>query len=222
LLNTFLLMHYINLHTHHIENNNSVIAIVNQYPLEFDSSVAYYSIGIHPWRIDVDTVDEELKIIRNHLKQKSCLAIGECGIDKRIDTDVELQKKVFEQHLILAQKFNKPVIVHCVAGFDELIFLKNKNKITVPIVIHGFSKNITLANQLINHGFYLSFGKYLLRNPELADVFRSIPNHRFFLETDTIEESIDEVYQKAATIKNIEIEQLKRIVNTNFDFVFTQ
>jgi len=93
-------------------------------------------------------------------------------------------------------------------------------KISVPIIIHGFSKNEQVAKQLIDNGFYLSFGKYLLRNPELEVVFQSVPNDRFFLETDTIEETLEEVYTLAAKYKNIKIEDLIEIVNSNFKNVF--
>jgi TatD DNase family protein len=88
------------------------------------------------------------------------------------------------------------------------------------MLIHGFSKSEELAKQLIDNGFYVSFGKYLLRNPELEVVFKTIPNDRFFLETDTIEEGIREVYQLAAKYKDIDLETLKQIINTNFKTVF--
>jgi TatD DNase family protein len=109
-----------------------------------------------------------------------------------------------------------------VAAFDELIAIKKRMQITVPIIIHGFSKNQKVAKQLIDNGFYLSFGKYLLRNPELESVFKSIPNDKFFLETDTMEETLEEVYTLAAKYKNITIEELKGIVNSNFNFVFNK
>jgi TatD DNase family protein len=95
-------------------------------------------------------------------------------------------------------------------------------KITVPVIIHGFSKNQQVAKQLIDNGFYLSFGKYLLRNPELESVFQSIPNYKFFLETDTIEETLDQVYNLAAKYKNINLPDLKEIINSNFNFVFNK
>jgi TatD DNase family protein len=57
----------------------------------------------------------------------------------------------------------------------------------------------------------------LLRNPELSSVFEEIPNDRFFLETDMIEETIFEVYKKASEIKNINIENQ---VENNFNLVF--
>jgi TatD DNase family protein len=92
--------------------------------------------------------------------------------------------------------------------------------ISVPMIIHGFSKNKETVEQLITNGFYISFGKYLLRNPELELVFKSIPKERLFLETDTIEEGIVAVYELAAKYKNIELEEMKAIVNANFDDVF--
>jgi TatD DNase family protein len=120
----------------------------------------------------------------------------------------------------LAEKYQKPLVLHLVAAFDELIAIKKRLKISVPIIIHGFSKNEQVAKQLVDNGFYLSFGKYLLRNPELESVFKSIPNDKFFLETDTIEESLDEVYALAAKYKNTSKVELIEIVNSNFKNVF--
>jgi len=73
---------------------------------------------------------------------------------------------------------------------------------------------------LIAAGFYLSFGKYLLRNPDLKTVFENIPNDRFFLETDTIEEGIQQVYNVASEYKNITIKELQGIISSNFNNVF--
>jgi TatD DNase family protein len=213
-------MKFFNLHTHNFTNSETVLELVNQYPNEFDDIIPFYSIGIHPWRIVEDRIDEDLMVIESKLKEKNCLAIGECGLDKRIEIPLELQLKVFEKQLALAERYKKPVVIHCVAAFQELIEIKNRLQISVPMLIHGFSKNEQLAKQLINNGFYLSFGKYLLRNPELETVFKSIPNNRFFLETDTIEEGIQTVYSLAAKYKNIEIEQLQEQIKSNFEAVF--
>ena len=88
------------------------------------------------------------------------------------------------------------------------------------MLIHGFSKNKQVAKELIDNGFYISFGKYLLRNPELETVFQSIPNDRFFLETDTVEEGIEEVYALAAQYKNWSMDELQQQIKSNFAAVF--
>lgn len=206
-----------NIHTHKSTNQENVLEIVNQYPNEFDVNVPYFSIGIHPWYIDADRVDEYLQLIDEKLQTKNCLALGECGLDKRIETPLEIQTEVFEKQLHLAIKHQKPVVLHCVSAYQEVIEIKKRLKIEVPMIIHGFSKNWQVAKSLLDNGFYLSFGKYLLRNPELSTVFEQVPNNRFFLETDTIEEGINDVYIKAASIKNIDVEQ---IIEDNFKLVF--
>jgi TatD DNase family protein len=120
----------------------------------------------------------------------------------------------------LAQQYNKPVVIHCVAAFQELITIKKKLNISVPMLIHGFSKNAQIAKQLVDNGFYISFGKYLLLNKELEAVFKSVPNNRFFLETDTTDEGIEAVYELAAKYKGISVNEIQEIVNSNFNEVF--
>lgn len=213
-------MEFFNFHTHQFTNQSNILELVNQYPKEFDSSIPFYSIGIHPWYIKEDQIDLELKIIEEKLQTKNCLAIGECGLDKRIEVPLEQQNIVFEKQLALAEKYKKPVVIHCVAAFQEITAIKKKLKTSVPMIIHGFSKNKQLAEQLIKDGFYLSFGKYLLKNPDLKTVFQNIPNDRFFLETDTIEENIEQVYQIASEYKSITIKELQDIISSNYKNVF--
>ena len=215
-------MQFFNLHTHKFSNNPTTLELVNQYPWEFDAAIPNYSIGIHPWYSNENRLEIDLKIIEEKLQLKECLALGECGLDKRIEIPMAVQIAVFEKQITLAEKYQKPLVLHLVAAFDELIAIKNRLQITVPIIIHGFSKNQQVAKQLIDNGLYLSFGKFLLRNPELESVFQSIPNDRFFLETDTIEETLEEVYILAAKYKNIHLQDLKEIINSNFNSVFNK
>jgi TatD DNase family protein len=213
-------MQFLNLHTHKFTDQDTVLELVNQYPQEFDTAIPFYSIGIHPWYIDEQRLEADLQIIESKLQEPNCLALGECGLDKRIEIPLELQQMVFERQLLLAQHYKKPVVIHCVAAFQEVIAIKKRLKISVPMIIHGFSKNKQVAKELIDNGFYFSFGKYLLRNPDLEIVFVSIPNDRFFLETDTVEEGIEEVYALAAHYKNWSMDELQQQIKSNFAVVF--
>ena len=215
-------MQFFNFHTHKFSNLPDVLELVNQYPQDFDAAIPFYSIGIHPWYIVEDRIEADLSIIESKLQEDNCLAIGECGLDKRLEISLDLQRLVFEKQLALAEKYKKPVVIHCVAAFQEVIEIKKKMNISVPMIIHGFSKNEQVAKQLIENGFYISFGKYLLRNPDLESVFQSIPNDKFLFETDTIEEGIQEVYALAAKYKNIAVEELKQIVIKNFFTIFNR
>ena len=211
---------FINLHTHRFSNDSEVIEVVNQYPWEFDALIPNYSIGIHPWYIDEKRLESDLACITEKLQLAPCLALGECGLDKRIDIPMALQISVFKKQLDIVKQTKKPIVLHCVAAFDEMIAIKKEMKLENPMIIHGFSKNEQVAQLLLNNGFYLSFGKYLLRNPDLESVFKAIPNDRFFLETDTIEEGIQAVYEVAAQYKNINLETLQNIIQQNFNTIF--
>jgi TatD DNase family protein len=215
-------MIFLNLHTHQFTNQEGVLELVNQYPQEFDSSIPNYSIGIHPWYIVQERIGIDLKIIESKLKDASCLAIGECGLDKKVQTPLDLQQEVFERQLTLAEKYKKPVIIHCVAAFQELIAIKKKLKLSVPMIVHGFSKNIEVANQLVKNGFYLSFGKSLFQINDMDLVFNSVPNDRIFLETDTIEKDIKAVYEIASKYRNLEVEEMSVIISHNFNTVFNR
>lgn len=212
---------FINLHTHKFSNLSDVIEVVNQYPWEFDASVPNYSIGIHPWYIDENRLETDLDFIKQKLQLDECLALGECGLDKRIEIPLNLQISVFKKQLELVKETQKSIVLHCVAAYDEVIAIKNEMKIENPMIIHGFSKNEQVAQTLLKNGFYLSFGKYLLRNPDLEKVFTFAPENQILLETDTIEESIYQVYEKAAAIKGISVEQMKAIVFSNFSKIFS-
>lgn len=207
---------YLNLHTHTSSSVANVLEIVNKFPNQLQEESPFFSVGIHPWYSNVAILEEELALIESVLLRENCLAIGECGLDKRIDTPLETQILVLEKQLLLAKKYKKPVILHCVSAFQELIAIKKRLNIEVPMIIHGFSKNSAVAESLIKNGFYLSFGKYLLRNPELIQVLHTVPLEYVFLETDTIEESIVAVYQKAMEVSKT----IEKQIEINFEKVF--
>lgn len=208
-----------NIHTHQFSNRKDVIELVNQYPNEIDFSVPNFTVGIHPWYIDFDNLDRDLEIINQALQHPNCSALGECGLDKRIETSLENQISVFKAQLLLAEKHKKAVILHCVSAYQEMIEIKKEMKISVPMIIHGFSKNSQVAQSLYKNGFYLSFGKYLLLNPELSSIFKEVPAKYLFLETDMIEETIDQVYAKAASVLETDIE---KIIEQNYIRVFNR
>jgi TatD DNase family protein len=211
---------FFNLHTHRYTATPQYFELVNQYPWEFDKNIPYYSIGIHPWYIEISRLEADLQCIEENLGQSGCLALGECGLDKRIDTDINLQIEVFKKQILLAEKHQKPIVLHCVSAYQEVIQIKNELNVSVPMIIHGFSKNAQTAQQLIKNGFYLSFGKYLLRNPELKSVFEQVPSDRFFLETDTVEETIEQVYAIAMQYKKQTIEEIQNQINNTCKTVF--
>lgn len=214
-------MKLIDFHTHNTQEHDDVISIVNQYPKEFASKYRLTSVGIHPWFIDTETLGEDLAKLEQLIKDRKCVAIGECGLDKKTETPFRIQRLAFKKQLELAEKYNLPVIIHCVSAFAQVI--ADKNRIvseSVPLIIHGFSKKVEMANQLIDHGFYLSFGSNLLKSKTLQNSFTNVRLDKIFLETGSHDESIQEIYEFAANLLNISLEDLKKQITANFNSVF--
>lgn len=164
-----------------------------------------FSAGIHPKDID-DNFEHYFSELKKISSSKNCLAIGECGLDGIINIDEKLQENVFGKQILWANEIRKPIIIHCVRRFSEL--LKFKKIAEVPMIIHGFNKKKTIAQEMQNHGFYLSFGKAVLQNVSLQQIIKDFPLEKLFLETDAADFDIEILYQKVSELKNISIENL--------------
>jgi TatD DNase family protein len=213
-------LQYVNIHTHFAGNEKS-IAIINLLPQEESKSHNCFSCGIHPWYIQHNWEDQlhqlQAKILNNY-----CIAIGECGLDKLKGPDFEIQKNVFAAQIKLANEFNLPLIIHSVKSNQEVLLLLRQLNNRVKVIFHGFNNKLTTANQLINQGYFLSFGKALLKqNSNATNVLKSIPYEKFFLETDDDKNlSIEEIYFRASEILNIPLQKLKEDLFLRFNSLF--
>ncbi|QVY64031.1 TatD family hydrolase [Polaribacter sp. Q13] len=212
-------MLFFDVHTHSMCADQHVFSILNKYPNATNFSKPF-SIGIHPWYIKEETVEQDLLIVSLQLQHKNCLALGECGLDKISETNFELQKAIFKKQVLLSEKYKKPLIIHCVKAHQVIIEIKKELKPTQTWVLHGFNKNIEIAKSLLKNGVVLSIGAAIIKNNKLQKVISEISLSSFVLETDAAEIEIQEVYQKIATIRNIEIEELVSIMNKNFKEIF--
>ena len=213
---------YIDIHTHHPVDSEEIIAIRSLFLQDIDSTdeITFpFSTGIHPWHADQFEISEIATMLENLYSQKNLIAIGETGLDKICAVDLELQKKVFALHVKFAEVHQKPLIIHAVKAWNELIPLFRQIK--VPIILHGYSGGLTLTRQLIDLGCYFSFGKSIL-NPtaRLLDAIQIIPVSNLFMETDESLVAIEEIYQKMADSRNVSPDLLKIRTHNNFTTLF--
>lgn len=167
------------------------------------------SLGLHPWYFTEETMEIQLRILESQLGDPRVKMIGECGFDRIQGPSIPIQKLAFQKQVALAEKYDKPLIIHCVKAFDELIACKKTARDSVPMIIHGFNKSPELGRQLIDHGFLLSFGASILKEGSPAAIFLDEIEASFFLETDDSGLDISEIYEKAAYLRNISIIELK-------------
>ena len=213
-------MMFLNTHTHHLSHQSDVLELYNQFPNELNLNAKIYSIGIHPAYINSTTIDEEIDLINHHILNKNCLAIGEIGLDKLCETDFNLQIEVFEKQIKIAEENQLPIIIHSVRAYQEILHSRKKLNLTVPFIFHGFNKNEQLLQQIIAQNCFASFGKNLLYNKNLQIIFANLSAKYFFLENDSSQIPIQEIYAFAAELRKISIEELQQQMAENWKNVF--
>ena len=212
-------MFFFDAHTHKRSSSKNIFSIENKYPNDIDFTKPF-SIGIHPWFIKPENVTKELLIIEEKLKDKNCLALGECGLDKITATDLELQKEVFKKQIQLSEKYQKPLIIHCVKAHQDILEIKKDLKPKQIWIFHGFNKNYQVAESLLKNGIILSFGMAIIKSKKLQEVVSKIEISSILLETDDTNIDIKEVYQKISELKKITVEELQQKIKQNFKSIF--
>ncbi len=209
---------FINIHSHHKPQVKDEFVVRNAYlsfSAESINNLPYaVSVGLHPWFLQTMTVTECSDRLMDLATSDKVWAIGEIGLDKSIETPLSKQIPYFETQLDIARAVQKPIIIHAVRTYQELIpYLK---KTRIPFIFHQFAGNKQQAAELLKYPCFLSFGKNLTE-PKSAEAFQATPNNQIFLETDTSSEyQIDGIYKLAANLKEIDVDELKSIVFHNF------
>lgn len=214
---------YIDIHVHNEYELKDVVLLLNLFPgdsgkVKMDK---FYSIGLHPWHVNDATLEHDISTISVASENKNILAVGEIGLDKNIDVPYISQLRAFELQLEIAEKFMKPVIIHCVKAYDDMLSIRKKSDQSLPWIFHWFNASWQIATELLKYNCYLSFGKMLFKeNSRAFDVFKSMPLERVFFETDDTGIIIPEVYKKAALARNVSLQILEEIIARNFADVF--
>lgn len=180
------------------------------------------SVGLHPWNI---RGDEDLQLLNEHLRfalgYPHVVAVGESGLDKAIDMSLETQKKVFRIHAELAESSGKPLVIHCVRAFQEVLAIRKEIKAYQPWIFHAFGGSAQLARQCLDAGCLLSFGPAILKDHNRAShSLLQIGLDDFFLETDDSDRAIEEIFERAALIRQTSPEVLRDRIFDRFTNLF--
>ncbi|MEN9917898.1 MAG: hypothetical protein RL662_334 [Bacteroidota bacterium] len=199
-------------------SHNTYSSIINVYPLGFeyakDSHLCeWFSCGVHPWYSE--DAEPQLKFLKEIANDKRIIAIGEAGLDKLKGPELEIQQTVFEQQVQLSEQLHKPLIIHCVKAWDELLKTHKIHKPKQAWILHGYRGNAQLTSQLAAYGLYFSVGEKV-NDEGLAQ----IPLNRLFCETDTSDTKIDEIYNEVANLLQTSTEQLAAQIDENIRNVF--
>ncbi|MBN2668072.1 MAG: TatD family hydrolase [Bacteroidales bacterium] len=216
-------MKFFDAHTHNTSTANK-FAVVNLTIKDLKNSGlkpnSFYSLGIHPWYIDEKTLSRDIDDMQTFISNPQIVAIGECGLDKLIKLDFKKQIAVFEQQIVIAEKVNKPIVLHTVRSYQETIAIKRKYKAKQKWIYHGFAGSYELAMQIIAMGDFISIGTSVLKSPKLQQTIAQLKMEHFLIESDEHSDQLPSIYSIIAKIKQCSIEFLIAQQRNNFNRIF--
>ena len=216
---------YIDIHSHLGGEHPGIFRVYNLFLEDFYEEIELdvFSCGLHPWHIknydDLENLPEKLKKAIQH---PSMIAIGEAGLDKIIPTEMEQQMSVFNDQVELSEKYGKPMIIHCVKAFQQLLKIRKDMNARQPWILHGFNSSPQLAGDLVKKSIFISASPRLMNNEaRCKKILESIPPDCLFIETDDEETGIVEIYTQIAGCLGMKSEQLRDQVQKNYRKIFS-
>lgn len=173
-----------------VEHFLCVAVSVNEF-CEMQEKVGHFeevsmSCGVHPLhQEDACSYDELLTMA----SQDDVVAIGETGLDYFYSAETkEVQLQSFVDHIKVANKLNKPLIIHTRDARKDTIELLQKYKERhIRGVLHCFTESLDMAQAAIDLGLYISISGIVTFNSasELREVVKAIPLDKLLIETDS-------------------------------------
>lgn len=164
------------------KNYSNMVNLEEKHPLMIKSM-----IGLHPCDVKED-FESELKFVRQKLKERKFIGIGEIGLDFYWDkTHYKEQILAFEEQITLAKDQQLPIAIHCRASMSETLKIVSEHKDdSLRGVFHCFSGDEEQALFITGKmDFFLGIGGVItFKNSNLSEVLKNIPLEKIVLETD--------------------------------------
>lgn len=198
--------------------NREILSIAENFPEIVRVSFGLYPIDAlakeletsessgFPRDTEAFDVDKELEFIEKN--KDRCVAIGEIGLDYNWVTGKESeQKQIFEKILKVAEKLNKPVIIHSRKAELDAIEILEKHK-TLKIIMHCFSGKKSLIKRCQENGWFFSIPPVITRLEHFKMLVNMVPIEQLLTETDSpylspVQGERNEPANVAVTVKEI-------------------
>ncbi len=146
----------------------------------------FLMMGLHPTHVK-DNYLEELDHIKQQLKSRKFVAIGEIGIDLYWDqSTLNLQRKMFRLQIQLAKQYKLPIVIHCRDAFDEVFqVLEQEKGAELFGIFHCFTGTLEQAQKAISYNMKLGIGGVVtFKNGKIHEFLNQISLDHIVLETD--------------------------------------
>ncbi len=136
----------------------------------------FAGVGFHPDEAGKFNLAELKELLSN----KKVVAIGECGLDAKVE-NLEKQKQIFKEQIVLAREFNLPLIIHCRSLHNECLAMLDAS---LKGVVHCFTGSLGQAQRYLEKGLLLSFTGIITYAADYDQVLKGVRLEKILLETD--------------------------------------
>ncbi|MBS3112280.1 TatD family hydrolase [Candidatus Woesearchaeota archaeon] len=173
-------------------------------------------------------LEKEFKFIKEN--KKNFIAIGEVGLDQLEKIHLEEQKKIFQQIIEFSKEIKKPLVIHSRKAEKECIELLEKNNCK-KVNLHCFTGKLKLAKKAEELGFYFSIPAICVRLQHFQEIIRRTNINNLLTETDapyltpeigrsSEPKDVLETIRIISKIKNLDLEETKKIIFKNYQDLF--
>lgn len=183
-------------------------------------------IGIHPWYVNNVMAKWDVRL-QDYLARCPKCMVGEIGLDK-LHPDYDLQQDVFTRQLNIAAQMSRPVHIHCVRAWGDMVdILTNMPNLPPVIVFHAFAASTEIMHQLskLKSRVYFSFSDAICdaRRHNLVDMVRDVDIDRILVESDGVMSESGAVLRRVIThiavLRNMNIASLTDTIYNNAKMV---
>ena len=157
-------------------------ALVDAYPQN-----CFPMMGLHPCSVKLESMENELALVKHWLDARDYVAVGEIGLDLYWDkSTLDIQIEALKRQCEWAIEKELPVVLHCRESTAESIeIIRPFAERGLKGVFHCFSGTLEEAKMAIEMDFFLGIGGVLtFKKSGLADIVSQLPLEYVVLETD--------------------------------------
>lgn len=214
-----------------LETSKQAVMLAEKYPN------VYASVGIHPTDTK-DAKESDLLEIEKLISNPKVIAVGEVGYDfhweKKADSESR-QTKWFLEFIALANKYQKPIIIHTREACDLTYTTLLNHPVKKGGIIHCYPSGKDYVERYVKLGYYFGIGGTVtFKNAwSVKEAVKYIPLDRLLLETDAPylaptphrgeqnhSKYIPLVIEEISKIKNIDSKTIEDKTTENFMKLF--
>ena len=139
------------------------------------------AIGLHPWEIKKEI---DIKDFEKLIEKFKIPVLGEISLDKKfVPETFEIQKKVFERFLSLAENYDLALNLHCPDAWRECFNLVTKYNIR-KVYFHWYTGPLDLLREIESQNYFIGINVAMFKQEKHKRILENAPLKIIITESD--------------------------------------